>query len=584
MKTAVQDYIEKYITTPDIDIMSDTNREFIYQEGGYSRFFPVLPGGYQPIQAPQGTPPEQGQHALWSSVAQNLQGAARIQQGNRQLKMQETQNKIDNELGYARLELAKQQLSQQDAQFKITTAFEQMRMSNTLHDRITNVELPSYRQKEYEDYIGSPDGIAVNMKAYEDAVAADDFNAQMRAANRINAAMSNPNMIKWSMEKKRDDETLKDLEILAKADPLSLQYKNISEVASAVVSGQQPPPVDWVGKDFYEKQASEQLYNEAKAQERELSIRTREATIALTEAKADLAEIDSMVTAMDLQEARLEFDELNKALAGISDPVARLDIIREYKAKVIASKSGGAYQPQNMTQFLDKYKNDPKMLDLYARFITLDNTNSMKVHNSNAPVGPTNLPVTNVLSKAIINATGGELGKYKALGSEEYAELARAIPRDNWFTPGKAVIGADGSTTNYVPATKSGADDSAVKMLENDVYEPSHVKINANDGSYSFRGVYKTEDYDNAKLLGYTGKESDESGYQYVIPNVITTTPSSLTGEDLRGYAPNTRTLNQSGSTTQQSTTQGQPPHAAGPNQAWEYINGKWILINIPPK
>jgi len=569
MKTALQDYIEKYITTPDIDIMSDVNREFIYQEGGYSRFFPVLPGGYQPIQAPQGTPPEQGQHALWSSVAQNLQGAARIQQGNRQLKMQESQNKIDNELGYARLELAKQQLSQQDAQFKITTAFEQMRMSNTLHDRITNVELPSYRQKEYEDYIGSPDGIAVNMKAYEDAVAADDLNAQMRAANKINAAMSNPNMIKWSMEKKRDDETLKDLEILAKADPLSLQYKNISEVASAVVSNQEPPPVDWVGATPEEKALSAQAYDAAKAQERDLSIRTREATVLLTEAKTGLLELEGMVE-------KFEYEAVKAAVDAEPNAQKKVDIINGYKAKVTAAKSGA---PQGMTQFLDKYKDDPKMLDLYAKFITLDNTNSMKVHNSNAPVGPTNLPVTNVLSKAIINATGGELGKYKALGSGEYAELARAIPRDNWFTPGKAVIGADGSTTNYVPATKSGAEDSAVKMLENDVYEPSHVKINANDGSYSFRGVYKTEDYDNAKLLGYTGKESDESGYQYVIPNVITTTPSSLTGEDLRGYAPNTRTLNQSGSTTQQSTTQGQPPYAAGPNQAWEYINGKWILI-----
>lgn len=583
MKTAVQDYIEKYITTPDIDIMSDTNREFIYQEGGYSRFFPVLPGGYQPIQAPQGTPPEQGQHALWNSVSQNLQGLGRIGLGNRQLKMQETQNKIDNELGYARLELAKQQLSQQDAQFKITTAFEQMRMSNTLHDRINNVEIPTYRQKEYEDYIGSPDGIAVNMKAYEDAVAADDLNAQMRAANKINAAMSNPNIIKWSMEKKRDDETLKDLEILAKADPLSLQYKNISEVASAVVSGQQPPPVDWVGKDFYEKQASEQLYNEAKAQERELSIRTREATIALTEAKADLAEIDSMVTAMDLQEARLEFDELNKALAGISDPVARLDIIREYKAKVIASKSGGAYQPQNMTQFLDKYKNDPKMLDLYARFITLDNTNSMKVHNSTSAVDQNNMPVTNKLTSAIIAATGGKTGTYYPIDTGQHGEFAAVIPRGGWFAPGKLVV-KDGKE-DYVVASESGAKDSAVTLGDKDTYIPGHIKTN-DDGSFSFKGTLRTTDYEKAKIAGYKGDENtDTDNYIYVVEDVITTSPyTAITGQDVRNLAPNTRSLNQSGSTTQQSTTQSQPPYAAGPNQAWENINGKWILINIPPK
>ena len=564
MKTAVQDYIEKYITTPDIDIMSDINREFIYQEGGYSRFFPVLPGGYQPIQAPQGTPPEQGQHALWNSVSQNLQGLGRIGLGNRELKMRESQNKIDNELGFARLELAKQQLSQQDAQFKITTAFEQMRMSNTLHDRITNVEIPTYRQKDYETFLSQPGGVAESMKAYEDA--GDDVNAQMKAANRINSALSNPNLVKWSMEKKRDDETLKDLEILAKADPLSLQYKNISEVASAVVSGQEPPPVDWVGNDFYEKKASEQLYNEAKAKERELGVRTREANIFLTQAKTDLAEIEAMVSEMDLQEATLEYQAVKAAVDAEPDLQKKVDIIKGFKEKVKAGKA--AFVPNNeysMAWMLGE--TDEERLAIAQDLLARSHTSNMKVHNSNSPVGPTNLPVTNTLSKAIISATGGEQGVYKPIDGAQYAELDRVIPTTAWYAG---------------PNSVSGAKNSAVKITEEgDDYQPGHVKINSGDGSYSFSGKFVTKNYETAKKLGYPGKESDVVDFQYVVENVITTIPySQVTGEDLRGYAPNTRSL-QAGSTAQQSTTQSQPPYAAGPNQAWENINGKWILVTI---
>ncbi len=413
MKTALQDYIEKYITTPDIDIMSDTNREFIYQEGGYSRFFPVLPGGYQPIQAPQGTPPEQGQHALWNSVSQNLQGLGRIGLGNRELKMRESQNKIDNELGFARLELAKQQLSQQDAQFKITTAFEQMRMSNTMIDNFNKLEFPSYRMEAYKDLLKNGGGAA----AWDEYNSATTPEEQLKAANKLQGFLGKPELRQWSMEKKRDDETLKDLEILAKADPLSLQYKNISEVASAVVSGQEPPPVDWVGNDFYEKQASEQLYNEAKAKERELGVRTREANIFLTQAKTDLAEIEAMVSEMDLQEATLEYQAVKAAVDAEPDLQKKVDIIKGFKEKVKAGKA--AFVPNNeysMAWMLGE--TDEERLAIAQDLLARSHTSSMKVFDSKAPVDPNNRPVTNTLSKAIINATGGKTDTPSSLTSQ----------------------------------------------------------------------------------------------------------------------------------------------------------------------
>lgn len=558
MKTALQDYIEKYITTPDIDIMSDTNREFIYQEGGYSRFFPVLPGGYQPIQAPQGTPPEQGQHALWNSVSQNLQGLGRIGLGNRELKMRESQNKIDNELGFARLELAKQQLSQQDAQFKITTAFEQMRMSNTMIDNFNKLEFPSYRMEAYKDLLKNGGGAA----AWDEYNSATTPEEQLKAANKLQGFLGKPELRQWSMEKKRDDETLKDLEILAKADPLSLQYKNISEVASAVVSGQEPPPVDWVGNDFYEKQASEQLYNEAKAKERELGVRTREANIFLTQAKTDLAEIEAMVSEMDLQEATLEYQAVKAAVDAEPDLQKKVDIIKGFKEKVKAGKA--AFVPNNeysMAWMLGE--TDEERLAIAQDLLARSHTSSMKVFDSKAPVDPNNRPVTNTLSKAIINATGGKTDTWSSISSAEYGELSNVIPTSTRFThpmgPMKGSVSMDKNT---------------------DSFNPGHVRVHSSDGSISFKGKFVTKNYKKAKALGYTGKENDDVEYQYIIDNVNVTSPySQISGEDLRGYAPNSRSLNQSGSTTQQSTTQGQPPYAAGPNQAWEYINGKWILI-----
>lgn len=551
MKTALQDYIEKYITTPDIDIMSDTNREFIYQEGGYSRFFPVLPGGYQPIQAPQGTPPEQGQHALWNSVSQNLQGLGRIGLGNRELKMRESQNKIDNELGFARLELAKQQLSQQDAQFKITTAFEQMRMSNTMIDNFNKLEFPSYRMEAYKDLLKNGGGAA----AWDEYNSATTPEEQLKAANKLQGFLGKPELRQWSMEKKRDDETLKDLEILAKADPLSLQYKNISEVASAVVSGQEPPPVDWVGATPEEKALSAQAYDAAKAQERDLSVRTREATILLTEAKIGLMELEGMAD-------KLEYEAVKAAVDAEPDAQKKVDIINGYKQKVANSKAPTIPNNEFSVGYMLGESKEEK-LAIMSDLLKKSHTSSMKVFDSKAPVDPYNNPVSNTLSKAIINATGGKLDTWSSISSAEYGELENLIPTSTRFThpmgPMKGSVSMDKNT---------------------DSFNPGHVRVHSSDGSISFKGKFVTKNYKKAKALGYTGKENDDVEYQYIIDNVNVTSPySQISGEDLRGYAPNSRSLNQSGSTTQQSTTQGQPPYAAGPNQAWEYINGKWILI-----
>jgi hypothetical protein len=586
MKTAVQDYIEKYITTPDIDIMSDTNREFIYQEGGYSRFFPVLPGGYQPIQAPTGTPP-QDNHALWNSVSQNLLALGRQGLANREMKMRESQNKIDNELGFARLELAKQQLSQQDEQFKISSAFEQMRMSNTLFDRVSKVEFPSYRQKEYEDYIGSPDGIATNMKAYEDAVAADDLNAQLKAANKINAAMSNPNIIKWSMEKKRDDETLKDLEILAKADPLSLQYKNISEVASAVVSGQQPPPVDWVGVTPEEKALSAQAYEAAKAQDRELSIQTRETAIWVAEAKAGLAEIDAMMTQLDVDEARLLKETLDAALAlpeYANDPEKRLKLIRDHKevvrteaAKTAAIRAGATLNdPSNQWEYVPwLLRNNPGMSRAEAEKIAAEkvrNEKSSKVSynglydpNGGGPGGGQQDPITNKLATNILDATNRQMDTWGPIQSADRGTVNDVVETNKGYYKFRSVN----------PSTKTPINE-AVTLGKDDEYLVTQVRIDSNGKTVSVLGSVKTTDEKLAKKLS-PGIKPNEDG-EYIIPNVMSAGDKADFGlKGLNTSDPDT----QPKSTSQQSTTQGQPPYAAGPNQTWENVNGKWILVTI---
>ncbi len=496
MSKALQSYVEKYIKTPDIDYKSDYNRERIFQEGGFSRYFPVLPGGYQPIQAPTGTPPELGQHALWNSVAQNLQGMARIQQGNRQLKMTEAQNKIDNELGYARLELAKQQLSQQDTQFKISSAFEQIRLTNTLRDDLMGLEMPAYRSDKYSQLIAG-DKIPEAMQKMSDV---NDTEGATAAAGKVNSFLSRPELIQWSMEKKRDDKLLKDIEALAKADPLSLQYKNYDEAIAAVTSGQQPPPIDWIGDTAMEKTQSENAYYYAKQKEQDLNTRAREATTALTEVKIGLAEIEAMGD-------KLEYEALKAAVDDEPNNQKKVDIINGYKQK--KSDKVNFINPNNPYSagwLLGKSDEERKALML--EFIKADNTNSMKV--SNTMVTEAGTPLTNPLANHIIDASNKTVGEWGAIQTGDRKSLSLIAEGGNYtFRQDNRDGPAPTSMIGGAPGIKRGPEDS---------FYPTHTRVNPDGSTVSVNGTYITPDKATAEKLGYKGEKAADGNYH--APNV----------------------------------------------------------------
>ena len=563
MKTAVQDYIEKYITTPDIDIMSDTNREFIYQEGGYSRFFPVLPGGYQPIQAPQGTPPEQGQHALWSSVAQNLQGAARIQQGNRQLKMQETQNKIDNELGYARLELAKQQLAQQDAQFKMENAIAKAQMASSFTDKLSKGNYPVSRMNEFISLVESS-GVS---QALQDVYSTDP-DVSANAMGKVGVFLSNPNLVKWQAEKLHTDTILKSFKEQSEADPLISAFDNSTVILGEIASG---VPVDKLSPYVLDPK-----YGEFKQ-------RQLEGNIALAEIKFDLAEIEVSKSKLDVKEQELLDKVLAEALAEYpDDPQKQLDIIRDHKekvqtqaAKAAAIRAGATLNdPSNQWEYVPwLLRNNPGMTMQEAEKLAAEkmrNEKSSRVShnglwNPNDP-GTNPDPITNKLATNILDATNRQMDIWGPIQSADRGTINDIIETNKGYYKFRSVN----------PNTKLPINE-AVVLGKNDEYLVTQVRIDSNGKTVSVLGSVKTTNEKLAKKLS-PGIKPNEDG-EYVIPNVMGAGDKADFG--LKGLDTSDRTTS---TATQSTATQGQPPYAAGPNQAWENINGKWILINIPPK
>ena len=560
MKTAVQDYIEKYITTPDIDIMSDTNREFIYQEGGYSRFFPVLPGGYQPIQAPQGTPPEQGQHALWSSVAQNLQGAARIQQGNRQLKMQETQNKIDNELGYARLDLAKQQLAQQDAQFKMENAIAKAQMASSFTDKLSKGNYPVSRMNEFISLVESS-GVS---QALQDVYSTDP-DVSAAAMGKVGTFLSNPNLVRWQAEKLHTDTILKSFKEQSESDPLIAAFDNSAIILGEIASG--------VPIDKLTPYALDPKYGEFKQ-------RQLEGNAALTEAKVNLAEIEAMKSGLDVREAELLDRVLNEALAEYpDDPNKQLDIIRNHKEKVAAARKSSGNDPINDTmierQMYYRAQGDDAETarrkaheDEATKHRSSVSYNGLYDPNGGGLGGGQQDPITNKLATNILDATNRQMDTWGPIQSADRGTINDVIETNKGYYKFRSVN----------PSTKTPINE-AVVLGKKDEYLVTHVRIDSNGKTVSVLGSVKTTNEKLAKKLS-PGIKPNEDG-EYIIPNVMSAGDKADFGlKGLNTSDPDT----QPKSTTQQSTTQGQPPYAAGPNQAWENINGKWILINIPPK
>lgn len=563
MKTAVQDYIEKYITTPDIDIMSDTNREFIYQEGGYSRFFPVLPGGYQPIQAPQGTPPEQGQHALWSSVAQNLQGAARIQQGNRQLKMQETQNIIDNELGYARLDLAKQQLAQQDAQFKMENAIAKAQMASSFTDKLSKGNYPVSRMNEFISLVESS-GVS---QALQDVYSTDP-DVSANAMGKVGVFLSNPNLVKWQAEKLHTDTILKSFKEQSEADPLISAFDNSTVILGEIASG---VPVDKLSPYVLDPK-----YGEFKQ-------RQLEGNIALAEIKFDLAEIEVSKSKLDVKEQELLDKVLAEALAEYpDDPQKQLDIIRDHKekvqtqaAKAAAIRAGATLNdPSNQWEYVPwLLRNNPGMTMQEAEKLAAEkmrNEKSSRVShnglwNPNDP-GTNPDPITNKLATNILDATNRQMDIWGPIQSADRGTINDIIETNKGYYKFRSVN----------PNTKLPINE-AVVLGKNDEYLVTQVRIDSNGKTVSVLGSVKTTNEKLAKKLS-PGIKPNEDG-EYVIPNVMGAGDKADFG--LKGLDTSDRTTS---TATQSTATQGQPPYAAGPNQALENINGKWILINIPPK
>lgn len=276
MASQFQNYFDHNLVPLDYDLDNPITRQFFFQEGGFSRFHPVVPG--QPsvpnIAIPTTRPEGDKSLEIWNSYGQAAVNLGRTQLAERQFRAQERSNeevlnlqkeKFEWDKAYqqASLNLQQEQFEQQKSVQEFNKTVAQFNLINTMVDKISNLEIPSYHVDTFKD--------AANVAGIYTAIAGIDSGRpeSINDAGRAYAKLVTSDAYRTIEADKASDKAV--IERLNKLTPDEHRFiTNRAEILQSATSGQKLPEIkiDQEGLDAYrERKANvDLLHDEAKIQ------------------------------------------------------------------------------------------------------------------------------------------------------------------------------------------------------------------------------------------------------------------------------------------------------------------------------
>jgi hypothetical protein len=312
MNSALEQYFDQFITVPDYDLNNPISQQQFFQEGGFARFFPVNPGGYQAMQPLQiRSMPDVSQNALWNSVANNGMQLGNLGLNKQQLNLQrdrfayqKTQDVVDNKYKELQYQLGVQELDQRKKEFEINSVFNKIKLMNTMRDDFIGQEvLPQHAERW---------GKMVNDSGLPQALESGDIEAQAKAVSKMMGSQDYVEM--YSAVKKRDH----DFNVLAKviaADKDAIQFVDMNKLMTEGV-------VDMDEAGYTTHKATQKALNDA-----------------LTVQKTFAAQIAGQLDESELKEHALGVKVLESNMTG--DPEQDMITWQKFNSKWAARKSPG---------------------------------------------------------------------------------------------------------------------------------------------------------------------------------------------------------------------------------------------------
>lgn len=504
MNSALDDYINEYISIPNFDLTNHLNQQFFFQEGGFARFFPVLPGGYQPIQAPIQQAPKLDQHELWASVANTItQAGAQINQKrqfNKTFELQQQkfeqdkqQNEINTQLAMANLDLSKQRLTQDQQQFDINKTFKQIELMNTISDKLLNLDLPIYRQEELKA------AVTPVAEAMSSLNTADGGESLTNVSKQIGIAYGK--LAPYIQEEAHNKQQLKEMELAAQLFPKLYddpKYGNAGKLLMEKLNGQ--PPSETLHLNYDLLQQDQQIL-------RDQQTKIQDAQVKHLEMQAKEDDANAFLLSIKGEQGKAIYEGMMEELKGVTDPSKKADIIQKWNAKTSGNQS-----INNIPGFIEKYHDDPAMMAMLEKFVILEHT-----------------------QKSVSSSTG------QTAGNDFTSDILKLAPNvgHNGFLDSKnqgiladTFKGGDYSLNGPKTSETGGGE---ITTKDNLTYIPTEIRINDDGLTTTVTGFVKTKSVDVAKeLMKDPVKNSD--GYYY-INDVLVTEPNTRLNIDLNRAA-----------------------------------------------
>lgn len=530
MNNSLQEYFNEYITTPDYDLNNPMSQQFFFQDGGFARFFPVLPGGYQPIQAVQGQNTGGDQHALWNSFANNGIQLGRVL-GNQRLLNQQLQINKDR-LAYQKeadaldLQYKREALDQRRYEFGINSAVDQIKLMSTIQDKYLNLPVLPQDIPDYKTVI-SDYKIDQYAKELESATSPEaSIQALQKLAGATSGMAADSRFREIQANILRRD---KDLEFIKTIPDDQLKYYKLNKYFNELSSGVKGPNGGLPTLDF-----DQTLFDQ-----------DQEINRNLQQEKAYAAKAGAMLKEQDAKQAEVALGILNANLLNKDgtpkSPEEQMLAYQKFNSDI--ARMTASRQPQlaqNEFGFMDKF-GDEMGLTPQQQWAEINkyqsNKNNLRYHADTNPFdgrNPTS-PGYNIKDQ---NWVTQELGK--AIQGQNPIGYPKPLPPSIQLQMGETLTGSKNYTFHGNNPNDDG--ENGVKGEGNFSFIPNTVKVNGkndpnNAGKYlaepngftTFKGTIITKDKNTALKFDKDAKPVNPGSAtpEYRISDVEVTVPNT---------------------------------------------------------